>query len=131
MRIKQITKYIAIDDKEFDCKNECLDHENNFVSSLSDQLFGFDKYGTQISLSDNDFSHHVHIIVCRTKKAYEYINKLFDEEDMIFVEFDVGKFPCSFIYDNDSDQWVRIKDIISDLTDKIERLNEFVALEED
>lgn len=131
MKIKQITKYIAIDGKEFECKNECREYENNFVSSLTDQLFVFDEYGTQISLLNDDLPYIVNAVVCKTKKAYEYLNKLFDEEDMMFVDFNVKNFPCSFIYDKDSDQWIKIQDMISDLSYRIEQLNKLIALEED
>ena len=130
MRTKQITKYIAFDDKEFDCKNDCENYENVFVSNLKDQLFAFDEYGNDIELLDDNLPYIANTIICRTKKAYEYIDKIFDEEGMAFVEFDVKNFPCSFIYDKDEDQWIKIKDMISDLEKRIEQLNKFIALEE-
>lgn len=43
----------------------------------------------------------------------------------------IKNFPCSFIYDKDEVQWIKIKDMISDLTYHIEQLNKFIALEED
>ena len=131
MRIKQTTKYIAFDDKEFDCKNDCENYENVLISNLKDQLFVFDEYGNDIDLLDDDLPYNSNTIICRTKKAYEYIGRIFDEEDMAFVEFDVKNFPCSFIYDKNEDQWIKIKDMISDLTYHIEQLNKFISLEED
>lgn len=130
MRIKKITKYIAIDGKEFECENKCKEYENNFVSSLINQLFVFDEFSTQINLLNDDLPYIANIIICRTKKAYEYIDKIFDEEGMEFVKFDVKNFPRSFIYDKDNEQWTRIKDMISDLEECIEQLNKFIALEE-
>ena len=131
MRTKQITKYIAFDNKEFDCKKDCENYENVIISNLKDQLFVFDEYGDDIDLLDDNLPYIANTIVCRTKKAYEYIDKIFDEEGMAFVKFDVKNFPCSFIYDMDNDQWTRIKDMISGLTNHIEQLNKFIALEED
>ena len=130
MRTKQITKYIAMDGKEFDCKNDCENYENIFVSNLNDQLVVFNKYDDDIDLLDDNLPYIANTIICRTKKAYEYIDKIFDEEGMAFVDFDVKNFPCSFIYDKDNEQWTRIKDMISDLTNHIEQLNKFIALEE-
>ena len=131
MKTKQITKYIAFDDKEFDCKNDCENYENVLISNLKNQLFVFDEYGDNIDLLDDDLPYNSYTIICKTKKAYEYIDKIFDEEGMAFVEFDAKSFPCSFIYDKDEDQWTRIKDMISDLEKRIEQLNKFIALEED
>ena len=131
MKTKQITKYIAFDDKEFDCKNDCENYENVLISNLKNQLFVFDEYGDNIDLLDDDLPYNSYTIICKTKKAYEYIDKIIDEECMAFVEFDAKSFPCSFIYDKDEDQWTRIKDMISDLEKRIEQLNKFIALEED
>lgn len=130
MKTKQIIRYIAFDGEEFDCKNDCENYENVLISNLKDQLFAFDEYGNDIELLDDNLPYIANTIICRTKKAYEYIDKIFDEEGMVFVEFDVNNFPCSFIYDKDEDRWTRIKDMISDLEGRIEQLNKFIALEE-
>ena len=130
MRIKQTTRYIAFYGKEFDCKNDCENYENVLISNLKDQLFVFDEYDDDIDLLDDNLPYIANTIICRTKKAYKYIDKIFDEEGMAFVEFEVKNFPCSFIYDKDNDQWTRIKDMISDLEGRIEQLNKFIALEE-
>ena len=124
------TVYIAFDDKEFDDYNECERYEiKELQNKYGKDLLVYDENGKLIAL-DNDYwlSHSSAYIICKSEKALNYLNKIFDYNGVNNVDYD-GNFPASFYYDFTTYEWKEIKSRIKELQDEIDILNKYIVKE--
>ena len=124
------TVYIAFDGKEFDDYNECERYEiKELQNKYGKDLLVYDENGKLIAL-DNDYwlSHSSAYIICKSEKALNYLNKIFDYNGVNNVDYD-GNFPASFYYDFTTYEWKEIKSRIKELQDEIDILNKYIVKE--
>ena len=128
--MKEKTVYIAFDGKEFDDYNECERYEiKELQNKYGKDLLVYDENGKLIAL-DNDYwlSHSSAYIICKSEKALNYLNKIFDYNGVNNVDYD-GNFPASFYYDFTTYEWKEIKSRIKELQDEIDILNKYIVKE--
>ena len=124
------TIYIAFDGKEFDNEYECERYESKELQNkYGKDLLVYDENGELIAL-DNDYllSQSSAYIICKSEKALNYLNKIFDYNGVNNVDYD-GNFPASFYYDFTTDEWKEIKSRIKELQDEIDILNKYIVKE--
>ena len=125
------TVYIAFDGKEFDDYSECERYEIKELQDKygKDYLLVYDENGELIAL-DNDYwlSQSSAYIICKSEKALNYLNKIFDYNGVNNVDYD-GKFPASFYYDFDTKKWGKIEHRIKELQDEIDMLSKYIVKE--
>ena len=124
------TVYIAFDGKEFEDENECERYESKELQNkYGKDLLVYDENGKLIAL-DNDYwlSHSSAYIICKSEKALNYLNKIFDYNGVNNVDYD-GNFPASFYYDFTTDEWKEIEHRIKELQDEIDMLSKYVVKE--
>ena len=92
--MQSITKFKAIDGKEFDSENECLDYENliNNVSSIMNELFPLPNNDNCSFLNGNGFIQHDKQILRKVKInlleeitkhiKHEWIQQTIDDENV-------------------------------------------------
>nr|DAH11399.1 MAG TPA: hypothetical protein [Bacteriophage sp.] len=124
------TIYIAFDGNEFEDYNECERYESEELK---------DKYGKDLLVYDeenkllrfdNDYrlSQDSAYVVCKSEKALNYLNKMFDGNGVNNIDYD-GNFPASFYYDFTTDEWKEIKSHIKELQDEIDMLSKYIVKE--
>ena len=124
------TVYIAFDGNEFEDYNECERYESEELK---------DKYGKDLLVYDeenkllrfdNDYrlSQDSAYVVCKSEKALNYLNKMFDGNGVNNIDYD-GNFPASFYYDFTTDEWKEIKSHIKELQDEIDMLSKYIVKE--
>ena len=124
------TIYIAFDGKQFEDENECERYESKELQNkYGKDLLVYDENGKLIAL-DNDYwlSHSSAYIICKSEKALNYLNKIFDYNGVNNVDYD-GNFPASFYYDFTTYEWKEIKSRIKELQDEIDILNKYIVKE--
>ena len=124
------TIYIAFDGKEFEDYSECERYEiKELQNKYGKDLLVYDENGKLIAL-DNDYwlSHSSAYIICKSEKALNYINKIFDYNGVNNVDYD-GNFPASFYYDFTTDEWKEIEHRIKELQDEIDMLSKYIVKE--
>ena len=123
------TVYIAFDGKEFDNENECERYESKELQNkYGESLFVYNKDGKKISLDEDcRLCQDSYYITCKTKEAFDYLNKIFDGY-VNTIDYD-GKFPASFYYDFTADRWKEIATHIKELQKEIDMLSKYVVKE--
>ena len=123
------TIYIAFDGKEFDDENECERYESKELQDkYGESLFVYDKDGKKISLDeDYHLCQYSQYITCKTKEAFDYLNEIFDN-CVNTIDYD-GKFPASFYYNFETNEWEDIEHHIKELQDEIDMLSKYIVKE--
>lgn len=125
------TIYIAFDGKEFEDYNECERYESKELQNKygKDLLVYDNKNNELIPISDDyRLSQDSAYVICKSKEALNFLNKIFDYNGVNNVDYD-GNFPASFYYDFTTDEWKEIKSRIKELQDEIDILNKYIVKE--
>lgn len=124
------TTYIAFDGKEFEDYNECERYESKVVKEkYGKDLLVYDDNGELLSL-DNDYylSQNSAYVVCKSEEALNYLNKTFDYNKVNSIDYE-GKFPVSFYYDFNTDEWEEIEPHIKELQEEIDTFSKYIVKE--
>lgn len=124
------TIYIAFDGEEFEDYNECKRYESKKLQDkYGKDLLVYNENGELIAL-DNDYllSQSSAYIICKSEKALNYLNKIFDYNGVNNIDYD-GNFPASFYYDFATDKWKEIAPHIKELQDEIDMLSKYIVKE--
>ena len=124
------TVYIAFDGKEFEDYSECERYESKELQ---------DKYGKDLLVYneddelipfDNDYrlSQDSAYVVCKSEEALNYLNKTFNDNRVNKIDYN-GKFPTSFYYDFNTDEWKEIAPHIKELQKEIDMLSKYIVKE--
>ena len=124
------TIYVAFDGKEFYDENECKRYESKKLQDkYGKDLLVYNEDGELIALNnDYGLSQSSAYIICKSEKALNYLNKIFDYNGVNNVDYD-GKFPVSFYYDFMTDKWKEIATHIKELQDEIDILSKYIVKE--
>lgn len=92
-------------------------------------LLVYDDEGKLISL-DNDYClcEDSVFVVCKSEEALNYLNKIFKYNGVNNIYYS-GKFPISFYYDFDTNEWGEIKPRIKELQEEIDMLSKYIVKE--
>lgn len=124
------TVYIAFDGNEFEDYNECERYESEELKNkYGKDLLVYDEENKLLRF-DNDYrlSQDSAYVVCKSEKALNYLNKMFDGNGVNNIDYD-GNFPASFYYDFTTDEWKEIKSHIKELQDEIDMLSKYIVKE--
>lgn len=124
------TVYVAFDGKEFEDYSECESYESKELKNkYGKDLLVYDENGELIAL-DNDYwlSQSSAYIICKSKEALNYLNKIFKNNGVNEIYCD-GNFPASFYYDFTTDEWEEIATRIKELQDEIDMLSKYIVKE--
>ena len=124
------TVYIASDGNEFEDYNECERYESEELKNkYGKDLLVYDEENKLLRF-DNDYrlSQDSAYVVCKSEKALNYLNKMFDGNGVNNIDYD-GNFPASFYYDFTTDEWKEIKSHIKELQDEIDMLSKYIVKE--
>lgn len=124
------TTYIAFDGKEFEDYNECERYESKVVQEkYGKDLLVYDDKGELLSLdSDYYLSQNSAYVVCKSEEALNYLNKTFDYNKVNSIDYE-GKFPASFYYNFETDEWEEITLHIKELQEEIDMLSKYIVKE--
>lgn len=132
--MKEITKYIAEDGKEFDDEYKCKEYEIELgYNSCKDALKLYDKDNNKIELMLEDSYNfdYVCFIVIKSKEAYNWLcdSMLGYYGLTIPKHYDVEEenYNCAFYYDFDCDEWISCKKKIEEYKKEIEKLSKYVV----
>ena len=108
--MKEITKYIADDGKEFDDEDECLDYERGIKIKKVYGFKAYDRQGKEIFpknyVSDmDDFTYDAHYIKVENIKGWEEFEELCNDE--------FGTYCCDGL-DSNSELGLYLKDAAHD-----------------
>lgn len=124
------TVYVAFDGKEFEDCNECESYENKGLQEkYGKDLLVYDEEGELIPLG-NDYClcEDSAFVVCKSEEALNYLNKRFKYNKANNIYYS-GKFPISFYYDFDIDEWEEIAPHIKELQDEIDMFSKYIVKE--
>lgn len=133
--MREITRYIANDGKEFDSEYDCKEYEIKLGSnSYKDTLKVYDKDNEEIKL-DTLLSYYdfdaICFIVIKSREAYSWLyDSMYDYYGMLLPEYDdveEENFNCAFYYDFDYDKWFSCKKKIEEYKKEIEKLSKYVV----
>ena len=124
------TVYIAFDGKEFEDYNECERYESKELQ---------DKYGRNLLVyneknellpldSDYRLSQESAYAICKTEETLNYLNNVLKDNHVNQINY-YGKFPVSFYYDFNTDEWEEIVPHIKELQEEIDMLSKYVVKE--
>ena len=124
------TVYVAFDGKEFEDYSECERYESKELQ---------DKYGKDLLVYNEDdelipfnndyrLSQDSAYVVCKSEEALNYLNKTFNDNRVNKIDYN-GKFPTSFYYDFNTDEWKEIEHRIKELQDEIDMLSKYIIKE--
>lgn len=124
------TTYIAFDGKEFEDYNECERYESKVVQEkYGKDLLVYDDKGELLSLdSDYYLSQNSAYVVCKSEEALNYLNKTFDYNKVNSIDYE-GKFPASFYYNFETDEWEEITLHIKELQEEIDMFSKYIVKE--
>lgn len=133
--MREITKYVANDGKEFDDEYECREYEIKVESKLYENtLYLYDRNGNRYSTTEmNDFYDfdYITIIVIKSKGAYDWLSDaMYDYYGLDIMsreEVEKENYNCAFFYDDDIDEWVSCKERIDEYKKEIEKLSKYVV----
>ena len=128
--MKEKTVYIAFDGEEFEDYNECERYESKELQNkYGESLFVYNEDGKLIPF-DNDYrlSQDSAYVVCKSEEALNYLNKTFNDNRVNKIDYN-GKFPVSFYYDFDIDEWEEIAPHIKKLQKEIDMLSKYIVKE--
>lgn len=124
------TTYIAFDGKEFEDYNECERYEDKELQDkYGKDLLVYNNNGTLLPFN-NDYclSQDSVYVVCKSKEALNFLNKMFDDNRVNNIDYD-DNFPASFYYDFTTDKWKEIIHRIKELQDEIDMLSKYIVKE--
>lgn len=124
------TVYVAFDDKEFEDYNECERYESEKLQEkYGKDLLVYNEDGELIPL-DNDYClcEDSAFVVCKSEGALNYLNKIFKYNKANNIYYS-GKFPISFYYDFDIDEWEEIVPHIKELQNEIDMFSKYIVKE--
>lgn len=124
------TTYIAFDGKEFEDCSECERYENKGLQEkYGKDLLVYNEDGELIPLGeDYHLVQDSAFIICKTEEALDYLSKALQGYANGINDYD-GKFPVSFYYDFNKDEWEEIEPRIKELQDEIDTLSKYVVKE--
>ena len=124
------TIYIAFDGKEFEDYSECERYESKELQDkYGKDLLVYNEDGELIPF-DNDYrlSQDSAYVVCKSEEALNYLNKTFNDNRVNKIDYN-GKFPTSFYYDFNTDEWKEIATHIKELQKEIDMLSKYIVKE--
>lgn len=124
------TIYIAFDGKEFADENECGRYESKELQNkYGNDLLVYDKEDKLLSF-DNDYclSQKSAYVICKSEEALNYLNKTFNCNRVNDIHYN-GKFPASFYYNFETEEWEEIKSRIEELKNEIDSLSKYIVKE--
>lgn len=133
--MKEITKYIAEDGKEFDDEYECREYEIGLSFDLYKNVLKlYDKNNNEITLDTlrdcYDFDAICYIVI-KEEKAYDWLyDTMYGYYGLTIPKHDdVEKenYNCAFYYDFDYDKWISCKKKIEEHKKEIEKLSKYVV----
>lgn len=125
------TVYITFDGKEFDDKNECERYESKELQDKygKDLLVYDDENNELIPISDDYcLSQESAYAICKTKEALNYLNNVLKDNHCKQINY-CGKFPVSFYYDFEVDEFRELETKIKQLQDEIDALSKYIVKE--
>ena len=124
------TVYIAFDGKEFEDYSECERYESKELQDkYGKDLLVYNEDGELIPFN-NDYrlSQDSAYVVCKSEEALNYLNKTFNDNRVNKIDYN-GKFPTSFYYDFNTDEWKEIEHRIKELQKEIDMLSKYIVKE--
>ena len=124
------TIYIAFDGKEFEDYSECERYESKELQDkYGKDLLVYNEDGELIPFN-NDYrlSQDSAYVVCKSEEALNYLNKTFNDNRVNKIDYN-GKFPTSFYYDFNTDEWKEIATHIKELQKEIDMLSKYIVKE--
>ena len=124
------TVYIAFDGKKFENYSECERYESKELQDkYGKDLLVYNEDGELIPFN-NDYrlSQDSAYVVCKSEEALNYLNKTFNDNRVNKIDYN-GKFPTSFYYDFNTDEWKEIATHIKELQKEIDMLNKYIVKE--
>lgn len=124
------TTYIAFDGKEFEDYNECERYENKELQDkYGKDLLVYNEDGELIPFN-NDYSlaQDSAYVVCKSKEALDYLNKTLNYNRVDKIDYE-GKFPASFYYNFEMDEWEEIAPHIKELQEEIDMFSKYIVRE--
>ena len=124
------TVYIAFDGKKFENYSECERYEGKELQDkYGKDLLVYNEDGELIPF-DNDYrlSQDSAYVVCKSEEALNYLNKTFNDNRVNKIDYN-GKFPTSFYYDFNTDEWKEIEHRIKELQKEIDMLSKYIVKE--
>lgn len=123
------TVYVAFDGNEFEDYNECEKYESKELQDkYGKDLLAYDEEGKLISIDDYYLAQNSAYVVCKSKEALDYLNKTLNYNGVNEIDYE-GKFPASFYYDFNTDEWEEIEPRIKELQEEIDTLSKYVIKE--
>ena len=124
------TVYIAFDGKKFENYSECERYESKELQDkYGKDLLVYNEDGELIPFN-NDYrlSQDSAYVVCKSEEALNYLNKTFNDNRVNKIDYN-GKFPTSFYYDFNTDEWKEIATHIKELQKEIDMLSKYIVKE--
>ena len=122
MREEIITRYVAYDGKVFDDEYKCREYEGSLCAkdvSFFAYNFGDIKKITNIS----EAIDCCEIIVVKTIKGAEFVNKCFEDNNLRSPFYKMNKFKTGvFVYNEYKDDWDDWEEYFKLMTDKNEQI---------
>lgn len=125
------TVYIAFDGKEFEDYNECERYESKELQDkYGKDLLVYNKINELLPLDKNyRLSQESAYVICKTEEALNYLNNVLKNNHCNQINYR-GKFPVSFYYDFDTDEWGgEIESHIKELQEEIDMLSKYIVKE--
>lgn len=123
MREEIITRYVAYDGKVFDDEYKCREYEGSlYAKDVS--FFDFTSFGDirQIT-SVSEAIDCCEIIVIKSVKGAEFVNKCFEDNRLRSPFYKMNKFKTGvFVYNEDKDEWYDWGEYFKLMTDKNEQI---------
>lgn len=124
-----ITKYVAIDGKEFKDETECMKYESELLlGSFSEDLKMWDSYGDLITKMDSYNLERIAYVSFKSEKAYQLLQDQCNYYGYTYPYLDDEKgYNHSFFYDFDIDEWYSIEKKIEELQNEIDNLKNYLT----
>ena len=125
------TTYIAFDGKEFEDYNECERYESKGLQEkYGKDLLVYDDENNELIPISNDYclSQESAYVICKTKEALNYLNNVLKDNHCKQINY-YGKFPVSFYYDFEVDEFRELESKIKQLQDEIDALSKYIVKE--
>ena len=122
MREESITRYVACDGKVFDDEYKCREYEDSLCAK--DILFFIFRDGNiERVMNISEAIDCCEIIVVKTIKGAEFVNKCFEDNNLRSPFYKMNKFKTGiFVYNEYKDDWDDWEEYFKLMTDKNEQI---------
>ena len=130
---KQIFYVCDICGEKFTDESQCRQHEFGHKSSEWNKKIRFFKKKqdklVELSLSPDSIGD-AEFIYCADKEAWDFLSKIFDEEDCYGLDDDCGYGSKFYACDSDTYEWYDVVQRINECHEILDSMNQFIGEDE-